>query len=86
MVSSTPGGGLQGADDGDVEASPPRPRPAPDEKPSKSVVDTAVIKHLVLSVGELSGEAGLEASEALCTLFFPTLPFFASHWARLSAP
>ena len=43
MVSSKPGGGLQGADDGVVEDSPPR---ALDEKPSKSVVDAAVIERL----------------------------------------
>jgi hypothetical protein len=42
MVSSKSGGGLQGANDGVVEAS----RPAPDEKPSKSVVDAAVIERL----------------------------------------
>jgi hypothetical protein len=48
MVLSKPGGSPQGADDGVVEASEPpeRPRPAPDEKPSKSVVNLAVIEHL----------------------------------------
>jgi hypothetical protein len=44
--SRLPGSGPRGADDGGVEAGelPARPRPAPDEKPSKSVVDAAAIE------------------------------------------
>jgi hypothetical protein len=44
--SRLPGGGPQSADDDDVGAGelPARPRPAPDEKLSKPVVDAAVIE------------------------------------------
>jgi hypothetical protein len=38
---------------------------------SKSVIDAAVVEHPAQSVGELSGEAGLEAREALWSLFSP---------------
>jgi hypothetical protein len=49
---------------------------AHDEKPSKSVVDAAVIEHLAWSVGELSREAGLEVREASWRVFFPHFAFF----------
>ncbi len=41
-----PGDGPRGVDDGGVEAGelPARPRPAPVEKPSKFVVDAAVVE------------------------------------------
>jgi hypothetical protein len=48
---------------------------AHDEKLSKSVVDAAAIERLA-SVGELSGEAGLEACEALWSQFFQHLALF----------
>ncbi len=60
---------------------------AHDERPSKSVVvDAAVIERLAKSVGELSGEAGLEVREALWSLFFSHLAFFRCAAGKMVSP